>query len=333
MQSKNTADSFFQFLDKPLNSFQMKSLMKFSAMAFMALTLTMVGCDEDPDVPPVGQTNNDPTVELQNGAGVVVDSFAITGQDANGSFIGFTVIGDDIDDNLQTVSFERDGVLLDATSSSVRPDDITGVLTSNRTGVDSSGFTRTFFFQAPSDFDASTTYTITVTDVAQATASVDLTITTPVEIVTTPIQQSFETVLFSNQAGPAGTGGVDLDAGAGTGSMDMTAELRDLGIDTSLPDADNWRQQIAPANSMTILRAPSAAFVAENPFADVTTQEAIIEGFESSSVDINESQQVTPGSIFAVFSETNNRYYLVEVMNVIVTAADNSDRYVLNIKY
>ena len=306
--------------------------MKFSAMACMALTLTMVSCDDDPTVPPVMQQNSDPTVELQDASGMSVDSFAITGQDGNGSFVSVVVVGDDIDDNLQSISFQQDGVMLDATSSTVRPDSVTGVLVSGTTLVDSFGFTRTFLFQAPNQFDASTTYTVTVTDVDQATASADFTITTPVEVVTTPIEQSFETVLFSNQAGPAGTGGVDLDNGVGTGSTDMTAELRDLGIDASLPNDMNWRRQIAPVNG-TILRAPSAMFVSENPFADVATQEAIIEGFNSSSVDIGESQAVTPGSIFAVFSSANSRYYLVEVMNVIQTADDNSDRYVINIKY
>ncbi len=305
--------------------------MKFSAMAFMAMTLTLVSCEDDPIVtPPV--VNSDPTVELQDDSGMIVDSFAITNQGANGSFVGRIVIGDDVDDNLQTVSFERDGVLLDGTTSSVRPDSVTSLLSSNRTLVDSFGFSRTFFFQAPNEYDASTTYTITVTDADQATASVDFTITTPVEIVTTPIEQEYTTVLFSNQAGPAGTGGVDLDLGQGTGSMDLTAELRDLGIDTGQPDATNWRRQIAPVNG-TVLRAPSSTWVDENPFADVSTKEAILDAFNSSSVDIGESQMVTPGSIYAVWSSDNSRYYLVEVMNVILTADDNTDRYVLNIKY
>jgi len=309
----------------------MKSLMKFLAMAFLASTLMLASCEDDPIVPPV-TVNNDPTVELQDAAGMIVDTFAITGQDGNGSFIALTVVGSDVDNNLQTVSFEQDGVTLDATSSTVRPDDITGALASNRTLVDSNGFSRVFLFQAPTAFDAATTYTVTVTDVDQATASADFTITTPTEIVTTPIESTFEAVLFSNQAGPTGTGGVDLDLGSGTGSMYVTAELRDLGIDPALPAATNWRRQIAPVNG-TILRAPSAEWVAENPFADVTTKEAILDAFNSSGVDIGESNAVTPMSIFAVWSEANSRYYLVEVVNVIVTDSDNADRYVINVKF
>jgi len=310
----------------------MKTMMKFLAMAFVASTLTLVSCEEDPVVPPVTQTNNDPTVELQDASGAVVTEFAITGQDGNGSFVTLTVVGDDVDDNLQTVSFAKDGVELDATSTTVRPDEITGVLSSNRTLVDSFGFSRVYLFQAPTTFDASTTYTITVTDADQATASTDLTITTPVEIVTTPLDTMMETILFRNSAGPAGTGGVDLDLGAGTGSMDAPTDLRDLGIDTGQPTNMNWRRQIAPVNG-TLLRSPASTWVDENPFADVSTKEAILDGFNTSSVDITESNTVVAGDIFIVASADASRYYLVEVMNVIETADDNNDRYVLNIKY
>ena len=55
-----------------------------------------------------------------------------------------------------------------------------------------------------------------------------------------------------NQAGPSGTGGLDLDTGASLGSTNANVEVRDMGIDTALPLANNWRQKIAGVNGTEI---------------------------------------------------------------------------------
>ncbi|MFK8055085.1 MAG: hypothetical protein AB8F78_03095 [Saprospiraceae bacterium] len=308
-------------------------------MAFMASTLMLVSCEDDPIVPPVA-TNVAPTIELQLATGDLVDSINITEQGMLSQEQEFVIVAADANSNLQTISYQRDGVDVALNSTDVRPDSSSNFVRANPAIIlDSAGFTRTFFVVSPSTYSTSTTYTFTVRDLDGEEASAELTITQPEEIISTPLTQTLNGVLF-NQAGPTGTGGLDLEGGLGTGSTSTLAEIRDMGIDSAIPlGTENWIQKIAPVNN-TLLRKVSTTWVMENPFADVDSKEAVLEAFNSSSVDLSTSDRVLVGDVFAVYDARDGNYYLINTANVFVeteaagaTIRENGDRYSFDVKY
>ncbi len=155
-----------------------------------------------------------------------------------------------------------------------------------------------------------------------------------------------------NQAGEAGTGGVDLDTGDGTGSNDAAAELQDEGINENLPQDQNWRRQISGANNAEV-RTPDLNVLPENfSFDNVKTQEEIVNAFDTGlaltgddsacnctdNVSGEEvSEPVVAGDLFVVKRDDN--YYLVRVdeVNEVFIAPDtpgnNDDNYELSIKF
>lgn len=188
-----------------------------------------------------------------------------------------------------------------------------------------------------------TTYSFTVTDSNGATDLVDIVITTAAE-PGTPITFNMTGVLF-NQAGPAGTGGLDLDTGAGVGSANATADIRDLGIDCALPNATNWRQQIGTVNGAD-MRKVDISQLENFSFATVDKTEVILEAYTSgtaladgssttcggATVAVTDvSAPVTVGDMFVVFA--NAKYYLIKIDEVNTTASTNGDNYKLSIKY
>lgn len=130
-----------------------------------------------------------------------------------------------------------------------------------------------------------------------------------------------------NSGGPAGTGGLDLDTGEGTGSDDPESEIRDQGIDLEAEaDSLNWIQRIAPitANDVEL-----AALSSEFDFEAVATRAAVAESFDEAAT-VDESDVVQVGDVFAVRRGTN--HYLLLVTDVNVTPDDNTDSYTFTIK-
>ena len=169
----------------------------------------------------------------------------------------------------------------------------------------------------------------------------------------TALADTLTGVLF-NQAGPAGTGGLDLDNGTGTGSSDADAELRDLGIDCTIAHPnENWRQQIGTVNGAVMVEV-DPNFTENFTFDGVGTVEEIQAAFDagtdladgvSEDQNCNEtpvtdvSDPVEIGDMFAVFA--NDTYYLVRVDDIFTEAVDpmdptifsNADSYTLSIKF
>jgi len=130
-----------------------------------------------------------------------------------------------------------------------------------------------------------------------------------------------------NQGGPAGTGGLDLDTGEGTGSGDPDAEIRDQGIDEiNFPPAENWLQRIAPIMGNNV---ELAALSSEFDFDAVATQAQVVESFDEAAT-VSESDVVEVGDVFAVRRDGN--HYLLLVTDITVTPNDNEDNYVFSIK-
>ncbi len=136
-----------------------------------------------------------------------------------------------------------------------------------------------------------------------------------------------------NQAGPAGTGGLDLDNGNSTGSADLDAEIRDMGIDNG-PIADNWLQQIAGVNGSVVkqLIAGQNGLLESFSFGNVSVREEIIAVHDNNGIDFSGgvSNTVLVGDVFSV--ENNGRYYLLQVTNINVTTDDNNDSYTFDVK-
>lgn len=174
-----------------------------------------------------------------------------------------------------------------------------------------------------------------------AIVSLDITIVDP----STPLEMTLNGVLF-NQGGPTGTGGLDLDTGDSTGSTADAAEIQDEGIDIDIADANNWRQQISAANDAEMLAADLDALPENFSFENVTSKEEVQAVFDTgaaltgSDADCNctdsvsgeaVSEPVNAGDVFAV--KRGDQYYLVRIDEVNNVAIDNSDNYVVSIKY
>ena len=130
-----------------------------------------------------------------------------------------------------------------------------------------------------------------------------------------------------NQAGPVGTGGLDLDNGQGTGSASPDAEIRDQGIDLGAEaDSVNWIQRIAPITDNNV---ELAALSAEFDFDGVYTQAQVAESFDEAAT-VAESDVIQVGDVFAVRRAGN--HYLLLVTDVNITPDNNNDSYTFTIK-
>ncbi len=259
-----------------------------------------------------------PTFTYMGGSNVTADPGSIVALD----FDATPGSGD-----LSTVEVWENGVLMTDLSRLYYGDLSTG-FDANPYAIpaaDQQGFTmKKIYIRAP---EAGGTFTydvrITATDGESATSSVD--ISTGTALTTT-----LEGVLL-NSAGPAGTGGLDLDTGMGTGSADPLAEIRDLGIDISQPGSD-WIRKIEGVNGFDVrLVRPGENGVPETfSFASVNFREAIVGAYDVSPLNEWITEE---GDIYAVANGTN--YYLLETIEVNEKAApgDNSDFYRFNVKF
>lgn len=160
----------------------------------------------------------------------------------------------------------------------------------------------------------------------------------PFNIITATPVSEVTGVLF-NSAGPAGTGGLDLDEGVGTGSSSSLAEIKDEGIDTDMPLATNWKRSIAGVNGSVIkqLKPGQNGLSEAFTYDDVTAKETVASVFDSGEAftltnaggDLI-SASVNVGDMFSV--NNGDKYYLLVVRQVNVTDADNGDNYVIDIK-
>ncbi len=154
----------------------------------------------------------------------------------------------------------------------------------------------------------------------------------------TNITNSLTGKLLFNQAGPAGTGGINLFTGESVGSTDASAHLRDEGIDLSVGASVNWNQQISGANN-SVIRLVSAISQPEGfSFGGIQFQEEIQDLFATGqelTLTNDAGRAITPfvivGDIFAV--QNGADFFLVEVTNIVVSDDTNDDYYELSIKY
>lgn len=265
--------------------------------------LIFTSCGDDPVV------DVDPTLSLTSGS--EFDGAVLNGGDT----ISLALRGIGGTDPLNAVTFFEDGVRLEGWEDRLWINDQPASSSAPLlTGTEKDQFTWTVDILADT-VEGSHELVIEVVDEAQTTASVTINYTT-IGVDT------LMGVLF-NSGGPAGTGGLDLDEGIGTGSNDDRAEIRDLGINgQGLPT--NWRQQIAPANDAVLATVNS-----EIIFDDVWTSTDLTDAFDETN-EISETERIEGGEVFAI--KRGEDYYLIRIVEVNVVPTDNSDNYVIDIR-
>ena len=191
-------------------------------------------------------------------------------------------------------------------------------------GDDQDAFSWVIYLGTHAD-NSTKSYTFRVTDTSGETKEVGVNITVNSG---TAIVSDLTGKLLKNAGGPAGTGGIDLVTGDGTGSSDPIADLKDQGIDVSQPASSNWVRKVAPVNG-SILKTPGADF----PFtgiSDIEFREQIQEAFDGGTT-ITESNLVLIGDVF-IIQDVDGNIHIVEVTDVVETSGDNDDYYQLAIK-
>lgn len=327
-----------------------KLLLKLSGLAFALTLLIATGCTDDPEEPIV---TLGPEITLLADAGFIsTDADLLIGET-----FSVKVQADKGDNQLKALSFEVDGVQPKGTDL----DNFVTKITSGGAdvtpqnpllivGAAKDGATWEFdLVPFGQQLNETVTYTFTVEDDAGEKASVSIDIT----ITGTPLEKELEGVLF-NQAGPAGTGGLDLDDGVGTGSNAAEAEIQDEGIDRGRPQASNWRRQISAVDANGVsMREVDLSKMPENfSFANVSTQEQIKEAYDLGKTlagtdapcdcsDATANEEVTdPVAVDDLFVvKKGDKYYIIRIdeINEVYIAPDtpgnNDDNYVVSIKH
>lgn len=170
-------------------------------------------------------------------------------------------------------------------------------------------------------------YTLVLTDTEGLSDTISF--TAYLEIGT-PVTTVSGTLTLANASGPAGQGGINLLTGAQTNSGSSEAHLKDLGVDLDLPVDQNWVQRVAPGAATTTLKKLSGS-----PFDGIAYTEEIQTLFESSSDIVSSTgtnEKVVAGDQFVLVTNAGD-YIAVSVDDVVITSDDNTDHYVLSIKY
>lgn len=314
---------------------------------FVALSLFVTSCGEDEPTDP--STVLGPEISLEAGEGFLsADSDVIIG---NSFSVKLKVSKGDSALQSVKITYGSDNTNLPTSRFTING----GAVTSNNPflllGADKDGATYEITINPGDEMvDDFTTYTFAVTDDFAKTASTDIQIRTIAE-PGTPIESTLTGVLF-NQAGPAGTGGLSLDDGEGTGSGDAAAEIRDLGIDCTVAvTEETWRAQFGTVNGATMVKVDLTQ-VEGFTFDGVDKKEQIADAY-SSGIDLADgisynpscdetvvtdaSGDVAVGDMFVVQKDNVNYLIRVDEVNYSHSNTDtslrNKDNYVLSIKY
>jgi len=164
---------------------------------------------------------------------------------------------------------------------------------------------------------ANYTFQIEAEDAETASLDLDITINNLTELTGK---------LLNNNAG-ANPGSMNVLTGEAVLMSSTESHIRDQGIDLSMPNDQNWSQQIAPVNGASI-RTPAADFPT---FGSVNSASEILNGWDNGTT-VGITSALTIGSQFFVMTPTGE-IVLIEVTDIVATANDNLDYYDLSIKY
>jgi hypothetical protein len=242
---------------------------------------------------------------------------------------------------IKTVEILEEGVKLATTRFTINA----GAITANNpfliTGTAKGGATYDIAIQASTNAQETKRYTFVITDDNNLTDEVTVDITTKGTLL-----EELTGKLLRNQDGPAGQGGLDLDTGESVGSV--ATSTGNPAIDTSYKRAEindegnvstsnsTWRQVISPTNGAAVRYIDKGKLPETFSFETVKTQEEIVGAFDSgikfTAVGGDfESNKLVEGDVFTV-KTADNRYFIIKVTKITVTAGDNNDSYTFSIK-
>jgi hypothetical protein len=302
-----------------------KFLSIFSSVLLLSIAFLNTGCEDDPVVDPIGPDFD------------VTDPLPASVVEEAGTFVLVTVTGSKGTEDLESITVYEgstklsiDDFTVDGTLAAANPFTVDATTVDHEIGIK---------VNAPA---GTATYTITLTDKGGLTHEHDVVVN-----VEAKLTQSLTGVLF-NSAGQAGTGGLDLDSGDGTGSSNIEAEIRDMGIDSfSTNEATEWRQRIGGINGAEVRFVGTQGL--DSDFDAIASKEAVVGAFDGgldfvAASTINDggidvwgnfkvSKKLEVGDIFAV--QKGGTYYLVLVEEVVVEPGTNNnlDHYTMAIKY
>ncbi len=318
----------------------MKRLWLFAILALTAGVFTSCGDDPIIDIPEV-EENFAPTITLltenpTGGTAVFSADATIEVEDSGETRFFVGIKGEDLTDSLKTLEVFLNDEKVEESLVSMTAADGTDIGTNNPALLVSpynTGFSFAVELRTMADYGVNT-FRFLLTDSGDLTDEVSISITTTEPVpVGTDLSGNLSGILL-NQAGPAGTGGLDLDGGNSVGSADATAEIKDNGINTDNPVATNWRQTISTVNGANIRTLNRTAMGETYDYAAVTTVEEVQSAWDLGDVVTGNSTAVLEvGDEFIVESADGTLRYLLQVAEVNVTTDSNGDNYVFNIKY
>jgi len=262
------------------------------------------------------------------------EPFTIEGLE-QGSKNGFKLSATPGDGKLISIEVLEDGVRIEDVTR-IEWDGATMMSATNPFTLDTpeqDGFEDVRLFIVLPQMEGTYVYTMIITDEFGLTDEVAYTVTTAPAGTAVDVR----TDVLLNQAGPSGTGGLDLDEGLSTGSGSDLAELVDNGIDTDQPDDKNWIQNISTANGATMKYVVAGAEgITENfTFADVAFKEEIADLYNNNTGGIinetNSTAIIAVGDNFVVTKD--GKFWLLTVTEVGVTPDNNDDFYRFDVKF
>lgn len=201
---------------------------------------------------------------------------------------------------------------------------------------DKAGFTNQELYIMTPEIEGNFVYKVVLTDEFGLTAELTFDVTTLPN--GTPIEMRTDVALdrLFNAGGDQGTGGLDLDNGMSTNSDDPEAEIKDNGLDDTLPPGDNWFRTISPITengvSMKYLIANQGGLPEGFTFASIEFKEDLPDLFNNGVDFVNgESEIVQIEDVFIVTRD--GKYWVLEVVEIVSDPNNNIDSYKFDVKF
>jgi hypothetical protein len=303
--------------------------------AFSVFSLFLTSCGDDINNPI--DSNNPPTVKLNESLGYITGDSDV----ALGGSFSVALSATKGSNSMKTLTILEDGNKIDITTDRITFEGNAGVANPLLLLQDKvNAFDQKITVKAHTTFGVHT-YDFVVADEKGLTSKVSL----KINVVGVSLKNL--TGILLNQSGPAGQGGLDLDTGASTGTVDTdanakNADIRDEGVVSILPPYDQtWKQQISGMNGSVIKYIKKGQNGVSESFSydDILYKEQVAAlwgngtAFTKKSADGKRdvSDKVATGDIFIV--KNGEKYYLLKTGTIKVTDTDNTDSYTFDVKF
>ncbi len=286
----------------------------FSLLLVSSFLLTSCGEEEEPI------TGTGPTITLTDGEGNVGSTFSPNEE------ISFTFMVARGTSDMNSVQVNENGNAIAENSGRIEFNDtIPSANPALLFGDDETGFTLKVSIvtnTTPGTYDID----FIVTDSNSPTPRSE---TYTIEyIVAEPNLEELTGVLF-NQAGPSGTGGLNLDTGEGTGSSDPTAHIRDRGNEDD-NTSTIWIQKIVPITGNQV----SLRYLSDEVNYDDVQYSNQLEDLYNGGTEVGSEGTAEKNVVGDTFiAKQGDDYWIFIIRNVTITSGnDNTDNYELDIK-